>query len=57
MHRASPASHRVIGPTDWLAVGSLAPFLLPASPGLANSRLNDVADAVRYEMLKAQGVA
>jgi hypothetical protein len=57
MHRASPACHRVIGPTDWLAVGSLAPFLLPASPGLANSRLNDVADAVRYEMLKAQGVA
>jgi hypothetical protein len=57
MHRASPVCHRVTGPTNCLAVGSLAPFLLLALPGLGNSRLGGVADAVRYEMLKAQGVA
>jgi hypothetical protein len=56
MHRASPACHRVIGPANWLAVGSLGPCLLLAWPGLANSRLNDGADAVLRET-KAQGVA
>jgi hypothetical protein len=56
MHRASPAC-RVIGPANWLGIGPLAPFLLLASPGIADPRLHGVADAALYEMLNAQAVA
>jgi hypothetical protein len=57
MHRASPVCHCVIGPVNWLGFGPLAPFLLLASPALATSRRKGVADAARYQMLNAQGVA
>jgi hypothetical protein len=44
MHRASPACPRGIGLATWLAVGALGMCLLLASSGLANSRLEDIAD-------------
>ena len=58
MYRASPACHRVIGPTAGLAVGALGLCLMLASPAIANSRLKDIADfeGVRDNLLVGYGL-
>ena len=58
MQRASHALPRMIGPAVRSGLGALVLYLLLASPGLANSRLEDIADFedMRDDLLVGHGL-